>query len=147
MINHNPICSCPVGYIGDPFIRCYLAPKQDTPEPPINPCNPSPCGLYAECRPVGNNPSCSCLPNYFGSPPNCRPECVVNTDCPSDKACIAEKCRNPCEGSCGFNSGTNITYSEFGRLENTKILLNFILYRMPSSKSYSDLYMSSTIYW
>lgn len=58
-------------------------------------------GLYAECRANGETPTCSCLPNYFGSPPNCRPECVVNTDCPSDKSCIAEKCRNPCEGSCG----------------------------------------------
>lgn len=22
IINHNPICSCPDGYIGDPFLRC-----------------------------------------------------------------------------------------------------------------------------
>lgn len=106
MINHNPICSCTNGLIGDPFVRCYPAPTRDEPPPTqVNPCFPSPCGLYAECRPNGNNPSCSCLPNYFGSPPNCRPECVVNSDCASDKACIAEKCRNPCEGSCGFNSG------------------------------------------
>lgn len=73
-----------------------------------NPCMPSPCGLYSECRAVGDTPSCSCLPNYIGSPPNCRPECVVNTDCPSDKSCIAEKCRNPCEGACGINSECRI---------------------------------------
>lgn len=23
VINHNPICSCPPGLIGDPFTRCY----------------------------------------------------------------------------------------------------------------------------
>lgn len=91
---------------GDPFIRCTPIPKADPeiPRQPINPCYPSPCGQFAECRAVGETPSCSCLPNYFGSPPNCRPECVVNTDCPSDKSCIAEKCRNPCEGSCGWNA-------------------------------------------
>lgn len=106
VINHNPICSCPLDMSGDPFSRCYPAPPP-TPkdvERPQNPCFPSPCGLYSECRPNGDQPSCSCLPNYIGAPPNCRPECIVNTDCPSDKSCIAEKCRNPCEGSCGLNS-------------------------------------------
>lgn len=106
VINHNPICSCPPNLVGDPLVRCILDERDEPPIPkPLNPCYPSPCGLYAECRPIGNSPSCSCLPNYFGSPPNCRPECVVNSDCSSDKSCIAERCRNPCEGSCGFNSG------------------------------------------
>lgn len=104
VINHHPICSCPSGMTGDPFTRCYETPTVKDEVIQTNPCNPSPCGLYSECRAVGDSPSCSCLPNYIGSPPNCRPECVVNTDCPSDKSCIAEKCRNPCEGSCGFNT-------------------------------------------
>lgn len=109
VINHNPICSCPNDLVGDPFVRCYHhEPVIPTQKDDVNPCIPSPCGLNAECRPNGNNPSCSCLPNYFGAPPNCRPECVVNTDCPSDKSCIAERCRNPCEGSCGVNSGNYI---------------------------------------
>lgn len=106
VINHNPICSCPAQMTGDPFVRCYAAPIKlpDEQQPPANPCNPSPCGLYSTCRTNGNIPSCSCLPNYVGAPPNCRPECIVNTDCPSDKSCIAEKCREPCAGSCGINS-------------------------------------------
>lgn len=102
VINHNPICSCLTGYVGDPFTRCQLKPIK--PEVKQNPCSPSPCGLYAECRVVGDSASCSCLQTYIGSPPNCRPECLVNTDCPSSKACIAEKCRNPCDGSCGYNT-------------------------------------------
>lgn len=93
---------------GDPFTRCYPKPLPTPPEPKRDPCNPSPCGLYAECRQVNGNPSCSCLSNYIGSPPNCRPECVVNTDCAPDLSCIAEKCRNPCEGSCGFNSDCRV---------------------------------------
>ena len=130
VINHNPICSCPQDMTGDPFTKCnlsktisyfiyihllycyfFLAPKENKPTmiaKPKDPCNPSPCGLYAECRRVGETPSCSCMSAYIGSPPNCRPECIVNTDCASDKSCIAEKCRDPCEGSCGFNTDCRV---------------------------------------
>lgn len=105
VINHNPICSCPSGLTGDPFVRCYEEPIAPAPTPrPVDPCNPSPCGPNAQCRNIGEQPSCSCLPNYVGSPPNCRPECVVNTDCPSHLSCITEKCRDPCPGSCGYNA-------------------------------------------
>lgn len=110
VINHNPICICPTGMTGDPFNRCFPPVQAEPPieARPVNPCVPSPCGLYSECRPNGNTPSCSCLPNYIGAPPNCRPECIVNTDCSPEKACIAEKCRDPCEGSCGFNSDCRV---------------------------------------
>lgn len=107
VINHNPICSCPSDLTGDPFVRCTPAPKAQDPVviPNYrNPCIPSPCGLNSECRDTNGSPSCSCKPGYIGTPPNCRPECVVNTDCPSHQACIAEKCRDPCQGSCGFNT-------------------------------------------
>lgn len=103
--NHNPICSCPSDLTGDPFVRCQPVPKViDPPIRPTNPCIPSPCGLYSECRPNGESPSCSCLASYIGSPPNCRPECVVNTDCQSSQACINEKCKDPCNGACGYNT-------------------------------------------
>ena len=29
VINHNPVCSCPNGYIGDPFIRCSPKPQKE----------------------------------------------------------------------------------------------------------------------
>lgn len=107
VINHNPICSCPTDLTGDPFVRCSPIVKvQDPVEIPTykNPCYPSPCGLYSECRENNGAPSCSCKLGYIGTAPNCRPECVVNTDCPLQLACIAEKCRDPCQGSCGFNT-------------------------------------------
>jgi hypothetical protein len=44
------------------------------------------------------------LPNFIGAPPNCRPECVSNNECPSNKACINQKCGDPCPGSCGANA-------------------------------------------
>lgn len=67
---------------------------------PKDPCIPSPCGVYSECRNIGNIPSCSCLATYIGNPPNCRPECTINSDCRPSQACMQQKCRDPCPGSC-----------------------------------------------
>jgi hypothetical protein len=41
---------------------------------------------------------------YIGTPPSCRPECVVSADCPQDKACLNQKCKDPCPGTCGQNA-------------------------------------------
>lgn len=121
---HSPICSCPAGHSGDPFVHCsiyqstlptfncfvqeiilslYLLEPQII-EDPQNPCVPTPCGPNSICREVSGSPSCSCLPNYIGRSPNCRPECTSNSECPANLACFNEKCRNPCPGSCGFNA-------------------------------------------
>lgn len=132
-MNHNPICSCLQGYTGEPFTRCskiectslflllwlilqfsysiffsklylflFLAP----PPPKIaeNPCVPSPCGPNSQCRVVGSQPACSCLQNFIGRPPNCRPECINDSECPNNLACKNEKCRDPCTGYCGINA-------------------------------------------
>lgn len=78
----------------------YLA----KPERPLNPCIPSPCGPYSECRPVNDHAVCSCQKGYVGSPPACKPECMVSSECPQDKACIKQKCSDPCPGTCGLNA-------------------------------------------
>lgn len=105
VINHSPICSCPEGMTGDPFQSCRELPKPvELPREPINPCVPSPCGPNAVCNPLGDRYTCQCVKDYIGQPPNCRPECVINPDCPSTKGCINNKCRDPCPGSCGENA-------------------------------------------
>lgn len=71
---------------------------------PTNPCQPSPCGINSECKVVGDSPACSCLPEFLGSPPNCRPECVSNSECSDHLACINRKCKDPCPGVCGLNA-------------------------------------------
>lgn len=78
----------------------YLS-ASTTAAPPANPCEPSPCGPYSQCRDINRTPACSCKPNYIGSPPNCRPQCVIQADCPSNLACKNERCVDPCPGSCG----------------------------------------------
>lgn len=137
VINHNPICKCPIQYTGDPFTRCYPIRKsyweliylnslkkisiyiymvvlmilikfsaENLPKPIVNenPCIPSPCGPYSACKQQNGSPSCSCLPDYIGTPPNCRPECISNSECSNDKACINQRCIDPCPGSCGSNA-------------------------------------------
>lgn len=122
VVNHNPICSCPPEHTGDPFIRCtIIGIKVDSlfnlvvntlfTEKDIlvvNPCQPSPCGPNSECRQSGDSPSCSCREGFIGSPPNCRPECVSNSECSSHLACIAGKCKDPCPGICGQNAECHV---------------------------------------
>lgn len=123
VLYHAPVCSCPVHYTGNAFISCTLEEstfsyevsiqsnnneiilgKPVIVETPKNPCVPSPCGPFSDCKNVGNRAACSCLPYYFGQPPNCRPECMVNSDCSPSKACQNTQCYNPCAGSCGPNA-------------------------------------------
>ena len=74
----------------------------------MNPCVPSPCGPFSVCQDFGGYPSCSCSQNYVGSPPNCRPECRINSECRGNQACVKEKCIDPCPGSCGSNSDCHV---------------------------------------
>lgn len=102
---HVPVCTCPDGYIGNAFVRCYPKPEERQPPPvPIDPCYPSPCGPYSQCRNVGGSAICSCLATYIGSPPNCRPECVTSSECDLTKACVRQRCEDPCIGVCGANA-------------------------------------------
>lgn len=108
VVSHAVQCSCVVGYTGDPFVECNLPPERDVVEV-RTPCSPSPCGPNAVCRERNGAGSCTCLPEYFGNPyEGCRPECVMNSDCPSNKACQQQKCQDPCPGTCGQNADCQV---------------------------------------
>lgn len=122
---HLPICSCLPGYTGDPFSHCnlqlagtvsnfyslyktfifyfikLLILKFFSEPEVVNLCSPSPCGSNALC----NNGQCSCLPEYHGDPyMGCKPECILNSDCARNQACLNNKCIDPCLGTCGNNA-------------------------------------------
>ena len=85
----------------------FTGPLSGPPRPTetLDPCNPSPCGSNAICQRRRNAGACQCIPEYFGDPyVACRPECVVHSDCPSNKACQRNKCIDPCPGTCGINA-------------------------------------------
>ena len=89
------------------IISVFLA----TPRPieVIEPCNPSPCGRNAECTERGQAASCRCILDYIGNPyVECKPECTVNSECPRDKACINNKCGDPCPGVCGAHASCSV---------------------------------------
>lgn len=70
----------------------------------LDPCQPSPCGPNSLCHIVNGHSVCICEAGYIGTPPTCRPECIVSSECPQDKACVNKKCVNPCPNTCGLNA-------------------------------------------
>lgn len=131
VVSHLPTCTCPVGYTGDPFRQCvyqegmfyfyfpttahyyiltmylkkYFITVQN--EPPT-PCTPNPCGPNSECRAVNGQSVCSCMIGYNGIPPGCRPECTVSSECATNKACVNQKCVNPCPNHCGIQANCRV---------------------------------------
>ena len=71
-----------------------------------NPCSSdAACGLNAVCQMVRHEKQCSCPPGYRGNPlVLCQPECTNDAGCPLQQACIGQKCRDPCPGSCGVGA-------------------------------------------
>lgn len=107
VVSHSAMCICPQGYLGDPFIQCSVKIEDEI----LPPCSPSPCGPNAICREHHNIGACICNDGYFGNPyEGCRPECISNSDCPGDRACIGNKCQDPCPGTCGINSECTTVY-------------------------------------
>lgn len=105
-VNALKIISCMLFIIYLWFVNfCYAKKKIERPivRDPVNPCVHSPCGPNSQCRVSTANDQavCSCLPNYIGRSPNCRPECTSNSECRGNMACINQRCQNPCQGSCG----------------------------------------------
>ena len=104
------MCRCPSGYNGDPFTECrrvILTTTVRTTEV-ITPCDPSPCGINANCRSRQRAGACTCVPGYFGHPYlACRPECAMNTDCPTNRECVNNKCVDHCPGVCGIKAICN----------------------------------------
>lgn len=104
VVSHTPNCYCVTGFIGNPFVEC-TSPKLPQIEEHLSPCVPSPCGANAICKEQNGAGSCTCLPDYIGNPyEGCRPECTLNSDCAPNLACINNKCKNPCPGTCGQNA-------------------------------------------
>ncbi|XP_026470785.1 neurogenic locus notch homolog protein 1-like [Ctenocephalides felis] len=97
-VGHNPVCSCPTGYTGDPFTHCRVFNPEEL-------CHPSPCGVNTKCTVRNNVPTCSCLPGFTkGSPlTGCHHECESDSECSSSQICENFKCTSACS-KCGENA-------------------------------------------
>lgn len=86
-----------------------LFTAQPTLAPPVterpDPCREGTCGPNANCRVQGTRGICTCIEGYFGNPyVQCRPECVINSQCPQYLACNNQRCVDPCPGTCGIDA-------------------------------------------
>lgn len=84
--------------------KSYFVFFSDLPVIHKDPCTPSPCGPNSICKVSNNQAVCTCQPEFLGTPPACRPECLVSSECSQQQACIRQKCKNPCVGVCGQNT-------------------------------------------
>ena len=92
VIGHQPVCTCPDGYIGDPRTECKLRKllllSYKNTKYYIISCLFNAIFKYGMCS--------------FIAP---RPECTIDPECPDHLACIREKCQNPCHTTtCGRNA-------------------------------------------
>jgi hypothetical protein len=81
----------------------------------LNVCTVSnPCARNAECFPENHRANCKCPSNLKGDPfINCyqqqavvEPECTLDSQCNSNKACISQTCQDPCivSNRCGIEA-------------------------------------------
>lgn len=99
VISHKPYCRCMENTYGNPYENCEHTPYH---EPKVT-CGDNICGPNAECSQKGKVFKCVCQKNFFGNALiGCHPECRINSDCPHDKACVRNRCENPCQDNiCG----------------------------------------------
>lgn len=116
--NHVAHCKCPPGLEGNPLVKCERAECYSDYECPntracvdkrcVNPCaiRPDLCAWNAECFVNNHLANCRCPeqmpegnPFSYCHPKQNDPEpiCVLDSDCPSQLACINNICVNPCK--------------------------------------------------
>lgn len=114
---HRAQCRCPAGTRGDPRTRCARADCElhaDCADDhvceqgacrPACAAQPAPCAPNADCFARNHAASCRCPPALpLGDPlVYCQkikvigePECRMDGDCPSGRACLRDQCREPC---------------------------------------------------
>lgn len=118
-INHATRCVCPPGLVGNPYehcdtVECYVnndcdASKACVQSQCLDPCLlDNVCAPTAICKVINHDASCACPPGYVGDPlvlcsakldpipALAEVECVTDADCPSGRACLDNRCQNPC---------------------------------------------------
>ena len=83
--SHRPVCRCPSGWAGDPHTECYK------------------CMLILGLDYEVGTPSLNCI--------LLLDECLVDRDCPLDKACKSQECVNPClTTQCGSRAECEVDF-------------------------------------
>lgn len=117
--DHKPICTCKQGYDGNPEIECKRIGCRNNDDcsgqhscinrqcVPVCAADGSSCGLQAKCFGNNHRAICECPPGFMGNP---KVACTLvgcrsNSECPSTRACINQKCEDPCDNKpCDLSS-------------------------------------------
>lgn len=115
--NHRANCVCPAGTQGNPLISCVRGVCQYNEDclddeacdrlnrvcRPV--CDSDSCAPTARCIGQKHQPVCNCQSGTSGNPyVECssyreQPQCTADAECPSQLACINQRCENPCAQS------------------------------------------------
>ncbi|RZF34371.1 hypothetical protein LSTR_LSTR008910 [Laodelphax striatellus] len=110
VINHKPVCTCRIGYDGNPDIECVKAGCRSDSDcsgqhscvnricSPVCASDGSSCGTNAQCYGAHHRAICECAPGLTGDAQVAciLVECTANSDCPTDRACVNRQCVSPC---------------------------------------------------
>jgi len=117
--NERPVCTCKVGYQGNPLSGCRHECESDYECSASqtcrdyrcqSACSPGACGEGAICEAIGHRASCKCPQHYLGDArTRCYPECTQQSECPNHQSCVNLRCTDPCAGACGINADCRAT--------------------------------------
>uniref|UniRef100_A0A0K2TAS5 Putative LOC101893139 [Musca domestica] n=1 Tax=Lepeophtheirus salmonis TaxID=72036 RepID=A0A0K2TAS5_LEPSM len=124
---HKSHCTCPPGMTGDPYSICVIIEDHECEQDSdcngnkacveyecIDPCiKDKPCGRNAICKTIDHRPVCKCQSGTAGDPHSfCYEyECLRDNDCPLNKACVSQKCTDPClTTDCGIKAKCKTEY-------------------------------------
>ena len=115
--SHQALCFCPQGTQGNALTSCVAVQCQYNEDcadheacdrlnrvcRPV--CEEDTCAVTAQCVGRQHQAMCQCPAGTNGNPyleckgrePVEAPECEQDADCPSQHACINQKCQNPCK--------------------------------------------------
>lgn len=96
------------------LIFCFTAIIIAQDNTTAQPCSPNPCDINAPCDSYGDQFAIcnACVGQDAVNSPTCRPECVMSSDCGFNKACLRNRCVDPCPGSCGINAECTIYHHD-----------------------------------
>lgn len=106
-IDHQPYCSCPANYDGNPTIRCLLRSQEERYCKSDHDCPFESSCLHHSCiRDNQCNRDKDCVIGNICIQGKCFAGCRRDDDCPLDKSCFQQQCQDPCtvRGACGKNA-------------------------------------------
>ncbi len=149
--NHQPVCSCPDGFTGEPIKECIRLPvacqKDDQcvgggeSRCQLGRCIPlcsadSQCALNEKCVDGSCVLTCrvenDCFLGHICLNGLCSVGCRANEDCTADEACVNSRCQNPCTSGAASVCGPNAQCAVADHRAQCSCPVGFLAYPSPN---------------